>query len=278
MSEIPTSPEFKEQGNFKDLIIITSTLYPPIQDKVVTSRRQIGLEFFNKAKDLGIRCIVNDGGSDESFLTELRKFENVEFKVTPNLNMGAGTREAIARALAHTEIPYFMWTVPEKPDLLNNSVLNSLISKLRSNQADIVLANRQDLQSKTSTVSESMPELQRKLELRANKRANALFSKSPGQENQYLDLWFGVKMMNRDGLQPFLHYRSELDKWDTVVTPVLEAYKSGKRVVAVEVPYKYDPAQKQHEAGNKTMDKKRWQQYRSILATMGDEFWKKIIM
>jgi len=269
----PHPGERKEsEPKFKDLMIVTSTLFKDASEPVTKARMEIALKFFQKARDLQIRCAVLDSGSDPGFIVELKKFDNVEVKIDAQIGMGPSRREALQMALKHEEIPFFLHTDPEKDDLINEQSLERMIAQLRGNQADIVVANRIGLIDKDSKVSRSMTKLQRWFEIRANKRANKiLFGDTEGSQ---VDIWFGAKMFNRDGAKYFADYKSRLDKWDSMVKPIFDAHRDNKRVAAVDVDYSYDESQRKSEENSREISQKRLDQYKLILAALEDPYWK----
>jgi len=250
---------------FPDLVIYTSTLYG--NDEVSKVREKLALKLFNNIHQLGIRCVVLDGGSNENFLEEAKEFPNVEIIVNPSLGMGEGRRAALGAAMEKKEASFFLWIEPEKDDLINEKELEKMIADLRENKTDIVIPRRES--------KETMPKFQAWVESRANKRAMEVAGVSGEEAKEVWDLWFGPKMFNREGAKYFLEYKGKLDKWDSIIKPVLDAYQDGKRVSSVDIGYKYDVSQKESEEENREMKKKRILQYTKILAEIGDEFWQK---
>ena len=227
----------------------------------------MALKFFNNADQLGVRCVVLDGGSNENFLEEAKKFSNVEIIVDSSLGMGEGRRAALEAAMGENKASFFLWIEPEKDDLINEKDLGKMIADLRENKADIIVPRRES--------KETMPEFQAWIENRANKKAMEIAGVGREEAKEVWDLWFGPKMFNREGAKYFLEYKGKLDKWDSIIKPVLNAYQDGKRVSSVDVNYKYDISQKESEEKDREMKKKRIIQYIKILAELGDEFWRK---
>lgn len=153
---------------------------------------------------------------------------------------------------------------PEKVGLVTEDNLLNMIDVLRKNQADIVVPRRRS--------KDTMPRLQRWIESRANKRVKDKIADITDEE---LDLWFGPKMFNRAGAEYFLNYRGRLDKWDSVIKPVIEAHQGGKVVVSVPVDFEYTTEEREHEEADRELKKKRIIQYSQILAEMGDKFWQE---
>jgi hypothetical protein len=125
----------------------------------------------------------------------------------------------------------------------------------------------------------SMPKLQAWIEKRANERASHIMEES--QENldklssEAFDLWFGPKIFNLEGAKFFAEYKGKLDKWDSIIKPVVLAAQAGKKISSVEVDYTYDPSQSESEKDDRNMKEKRLIQYRQILKELGDKFWEK---
>lgn len=261
-----TSHEVRESTpNFQDLVLFTTTLYGT--DPISKVREKLALKLFENAAELGVRCIVVDGGSNQSFLEKLRQFDSVETLIETTLKMGEGRRQALKQALAHQDANYFLWVEPEKDSLVNKDSLGSMIKGLRQNQVDIVVPRR--------ISKKSMPKFQAWIESRANKRAGRLLPSDINEPDQELDLWFGPKMFNRDGARFFAEYQGNLDKWDSVIKPVLEAAQAGKRISSVEVDYDYDLSQSESEETNVEIKRKRLDQYTKILTELGDDFWRR---
>ncbi len=140
--------EKKEGEKFSDLVIFTATLYK--NDAVSKLRQELAKKFFANAKNLGIKCVVVDGGSNQEFLDELKGFDNVELIVDPKASMGESRREGLQKGIGQFDAPYYLWVEPEKYDLIKEESLVAMIQGLRDGRADIVVPKRKDL----STMSE----------------------------------------------------------------------------------------------------------------------------
>lgn len=263
------SPERREKGEqFSDLVIFTTTRYG--NDEVSLTRSALAEDFFRRAKEMNIRCVVVDGGSTPEFLKRIEQFDNVKVIVDPSLGMGESRRKALQEATQivadDVKSPNFLWTEPEKNGLITAENLDKMISGLRSDLTDIVVPARKS--------KDTLPKFQAWIESRANKRAMKAAEIPPEAIERELDLWFGPKMFNRAGAQYFLDYKGGLDKWDAIIKPVIDAYKDNKRISAVPVEFFYDESQREQEEGSREFKKKRFEQYSQILAELGDEFWK----
>jgi hypothetical protein len=178
------------------------------------------------------------------------------------VGMGTSRRYGFAKAMAEENAKYFLWTEPEKDELLTIDNVRSMLKSLKSGEADVSVPQR--------ISKESMVPIQGWLESWANKiAARLLAARKGGQEERPLDLWFGPKIFNRKGGEEFLKYRGKLNKWDSIIAPAGNAEVAGLKVNAVDVNYSYDPSQVKNEVGNRAMDAKRWDQFLSILAELG---------
>ncbi len=266
-------PESKEQLGFEDLTLFTGTFYG--NDPSSRLRQELALELFEHANANGIRIVVSDGGSNEEFLEAAAILPNVTLVHEPGgSTMGSSRRFALEQAMAQAEDDpdhVFMWLEPEKVDLVDPETLTKLAQPIRDGLADIVVPSRTDFST--------LPKQQAWIEQRANRRANNMMrgedpSEAPNNQEPTLDLWFGPKVFNRKAAPYFTEYEGKLDKWDAIIKPVLTAYKEGLRVSAVPVEFNYPSAQSELEDGNTDFQRKRLQQYGSILVELGDTFWE----
>lgn len=260
--------ENKEGMKFPKLIVYTATLYR--EDDVSKVRQELAQKFIENTAKLGIKCVLIDGGSNEEFINFAKSFSNVELHVEPQLGMGESRRLGLSKAMENTEAEYFFWVEPEKYDLINTDDLEHLLVDLEKDQTDIVVPKRSSM--------ETLTKFQAWIESRANKRAMGIVGVNEQEVKEVWDLWFGPKMFNREGAKFFQEYNGKLDKWDSIIKPVANAYLAGKRVTSVNVDYHYDQKQTESEENDREMKKKRIVQYMSILAEMGDEFWQDKIV
>jgi len=257
--------ERKEQ--FSDLIIFTTTFYG--EDKTSLIRAELAENLFANAKELGISCVVVDGGSTPQFLKKVEQFDNVKLIVEPSLGIGESRRHALQEAMQLVPVdkkPNFLWTEPEKSGLVTENNLKAMIEGLRDGKTDIVVPLRKN--------KDSLPKFQAWIESRANKRAKKTAGIPDELIEEEIDLWFGPKMFNFAGAEYFLNYKGKLDKWDAIIKPVIDAYNDKKRISIAPVDFTYDQSQRQDEEGSKDFRRKRVEQYTAILAELGDEFWK----
>lgn len=271
------SPEGQEGEPFGDLTIFTTTFYR--DDDMSRLRAELALGTFANASQLGINIIVVDGGSRQDFLDELKGFENVTIvKENPSWKMGESIREGLRRAMGKHQTAFYLWTEPEKTNLVTEGCLGPVIAPLRMGEADIVVPKRKE------EGMQGLPKIQRWFEERANGRATRIMHKiSLDETNEIrkgkdgeIDFWFGPKLFNQKGAGFFLDYRAKgLDRWDAHIVPVVMAYRAGLIVASVEVDYTYDERQKTAEESNRVIKQKRLDQYKGILLELDDPFWIK---
>lgn len=266
--------ERKEKEPFSDLTIFTTTFYRG--DEASQLRAELTLGTLANAQKLGIKCVVVDGGSNSEFLEKLKNFNNVTIvEEDPAWGMGGGRRAGLREAIEHAT-PYCLWFEPEKTNLITRECLEPMIKPLREGKVDIVVPKR------TEEGMAGLPKIQKWFEERANRRATRImYGISPGDTtkikkggDEEIDFWFGPKAFNPRGAKFFLSYQAKgVDKWDSIIVPVINAHKAGLIIASIGVPYTYDERQKNSEEGSRAMKQKRLDQYRQILSEMDDPFW-----
>lgn len=256
--------ENKERAPLSRILdIYTTTFYG--EDATSKVREVLALKLFENAEKLGIRCTVVDGGSNADFLEKAGKFRNVKIFPQTAKGMGGGRREALRLAAEEFSDPAvdhcFFWVEPEKDGLITAENLEKMTEPLRGDEIGIVVPARKE------EGIDTLPDFQARIEQRANREAARSAGRYISKEDikDVWDLWFGPKMFNRKGLQYFLEYKGELDKWDSIIKPVINAYKAGIGIASVPVDYEYDESQRADEDGNRVMQEKRVFQYHKIL-------------
>lgn len=258
----------------KNLIIYTGVYYT--KSALYDARSQIWFKTFDNAQKLGIKVIVrNDGGLLPEMLERIKAYENitiVEKDPSKKNTLGSGRREALQKAIEVAkkegiEKPVFLWTEPEKDDLITETNLAPLVAEINAG-ANMVIPERGE------KAWNQLPKQQRWLEQRAEKRVQEKIMKS----DERLDLWFGPKALDLAGADYFLAYNSNEDKtdlWDSLMVPVLEAKKDGLKVKSVSLDFSYDESQtaKGAEAKQEEIPTKRMEQYSQILKELGDPKW-----
>jgi len=260
----------------KNLIVYTGVYYQ--DNETYRTRSKIWFETFDNAQKLGIKVVVrNDGGLPEAMLERIKAYSNITIveKTTPN-TLGGGRREALQKAIEIADKenianPIFLWTEPEKDNLITEETLLKMVSEIR-NGTHIAVAEREE------KAWNQLPRLQGWIERRANKRAQEVLANESSKPQENLDLWFAPKAFDKTGSKYFLDYNSEknkLDLWDSLMVPVQEARKDGVQVKGVQVDFLYNKAQIENESdeSNKEIQIKRLEQYAQILKELGDKKW-----
>ena len=147
-----------------------------------------------------------------------------------------------------------------------------LINEVREGN-NIVVASRE------KEAWEQLPPFQRWVEQRANARANTIVENEIGV-NPELDFWFAPKAFDKVGAEEFLAYnphKDRLDLWDSIMVPIIEAIKKGKKVKSVPIEFLYNKKQIDVESdeSNRDIKIKRIEQYTQILKELGDRKWKE---
>ena len=264
----------ESKGDLKNLIIYTGVYYT--KSPVYDARSKIWFKTFDNAQKLGIKVVVrNDGGLPPEMLDRIKAYENITIveKTAPN-TLGGGRREALQKCIEIAnkegiEKPVFLWTEPEKDDLITEKNLSPLVAEINAG-SNVIVPERGE------KAWNELPRQQRFLEQRAEKRVQQNIMKS----DERLDLWFGPKVLDLAGADYFLRYNSTKDKidlWDSLMVPVLEAKKDGLEVKSVTLDFSYDESQTKEgdEAKQEGMELKRLEQYSQILKELGDAKWQE---
>ncbi|MDD4901332.1 MAG: hypothetical protein PHS62_04520 [Patescibacteria group bacterium] len=265
--------------NLSELVVFTSTQYG--DDEVSRVRSRLCLNMLKNARDIGVAVAVKDGGSNQEFINEAEKLDNIILARPPageRKSMGADRRDALALAVElaknkKMQTPCFLWVEPEKDNLISRENLENMLAEIKRG-SNIVVPSRKE------KAWETLPRNQRWFEQRANKRSLELINKfTDGRHRELLDLWFGPKMFDEKGAEFFQKYNKDndkLDMWDAHIVATVEAIKAGKKVTSVPVDYEYSRDQRLSETEElkKLFDLKRLEQYAQILKEMGDPKWR----
>lgn len=256
----PFLPNSCEVDLKNDLVIYTSTFYDGKSEES-NVRAKICIQFLENIEKLWLKCVLAEGWStNANFLEQLKKFQNITV-IKSHVGIWEDRRNALQKAIEENpNTPYYMWVEPEKDDLISEETLRSLVLKAKENEFDIVVPKR-------SNESTWRPKFQEWIENRANKRVFDELKKRWIDISEILDLWFWSKLFTKAWAQYFLDYKSDLDKWDSIIKPVVDALEDGKKVWSIEVDYHYDTTQTENESheDNREIIGKRVFQYNRIL-------------
>lgn len=256
MSNIP--PYNCEINNTQNVVIYTSTFYNDSEESNV--RAKLCIKFLKNAQELGIKCVVSEWWStNQEFLNELKSLRNITV-VESNKWMWEDRRTWLKVAMEENPTSkYFLWSEPEKDDLITPEHIQTLIQWADDWGYDIIVPKREK--------NDGRPEFQKWIEDRANQRVYNELRKQWVQLEDVYDLWFWPKVFTQKWAQYFLNYQGKLDKWDSIIKPVVDALRDGIKVWSITINYKYDETQIDNEADpeNRSIRDKRVSQYRAIL-------------
>ncbi|QQG44018.1 MAG: hypothetical protein HYW86_04100 [Candidatus Roizmanbacteria bacterium] len=281
MVETNVPSESKERLNPRSITVCTPTLYKNWQpdgnlelnsDSV---RGNIALRTFKLTIDAGYQVVVVDGGSNPLYLEELKKL-GVTIQPQKGSTMSSAKRECLKTASELPDCKVLVFIQPEKDAAIAN--IPQIVLPIMRDHADIVIPAR-NLQLFEKTCS-SVQFKSEKLANRWCNRISHLLGILPKSEE--LDWFFGIKVLKNDPeIVDLFMKRYEISDTQLVEEkftdperysdvdfyPVIEALKSGKKVVSVEIPFEYPASQKEiEEKLNDQFADKRRRQKISILA------------
>ncbi len=262
------------KNEFNNLIVYTGVYYQ--EHETYRTRSRVWFKTFDNAQKLGIRVVVrNDGGLPVDMLERIKAYSNITIVEKDPLKqntLGSGRREALQKAIEiakaeNIDNPVFLWTEPEKDDLITEKNLLPLVAEIHAG-SNIVVPERGE------KAWGELPAQQRWLEERAEKRVQEKIIKS----DERLDLWFGPKVFDLKGADYFIRYnpnKDRIDLWDAHMVPVIEAKEEGLKVKSVPLDFSYDESQTAMgaEAKQEGIPTKRIEQYAQILKELGDPKW-----
>lgn len=235
-------------------VIITTTSFPDLSLSTRV-RMDAALKSLKLARSLNYRVITVDHMSPEPYLAELRRI-GVEVLVQQGSTMGASRREALSAALG-TEAKYFVYMEAEKAGYVKE--IAKTLQPLAGGAADIVVPARHSCAS--------YPRAQQHAEALGNEFWRRLSGLS-------LDLWFGPRSLRRECSAFFLDYRGEFgDSWECIFVPIVDAVKSGARLLGVTVEYEHPREQTEAEEEDPAFVKKRITQLEHISSAL-ERRWK----
>lgn len=290
------SSEFWLEVNwFHDLVIFSAILYKDNLEWQI--RSWLCIEMIQKAQQMWIRIVLADGWSDNSILHRIASFSNVVLlheKDNPekdDFSMGDARRYAAREAVAYfPDAKYFMYMAPEKVWIINPNTIERIINPMREGNSTVIVAGR------NSKIS--MPEQQRMVENRTNKRAmqiiNDWYMKSVADfrrelsqgnssnhlyqdtipENWYVDFWFGITVWTQETLLKYYMWFS-WKKWDADILPAMLAKKVWVSVWSVWIDFSYPSDQtllEMRSSERESYNKKRISQYRYIMREVKKNF------
>ncbi|HEV7424179.1 MAG TPA: glycosyltransferase [Candidatus Paceibacterota bacterium] len=258
--------------SYSDLVIYMATLYE-IGDPTSDVRSKLALATLRNASRLGIKCVVADGRSSEAFLKEIEQLNpRLVEVIRVKTEWGEQRRDALNQALADSSKKNFLFTDPEKDQLITEGNIRAMLEKLAEG-ADIVVASR--------VSKESYPDFQRDIETKGNLKVKELLEQRTGLRIAgEFDVWFGPKMFNRRGAEYFKNYRKapgREDMWDSIIAPVADAAIDGLKIETAKIEYRVDESQRNHEMTvpyRKIFITKRERQFKVVMDAVINSTWK----
>lgn len=265
--------------------IITTTFYPewvPGEctwkpgDEVTPAvihkvRGDLATRTINAGAEKGARVIVVDGVNDRPFRQALERnnvfiFDETDKGMSPSRQQGFRIAQAIPGSVAN------LWTEPEKVSIIEDC-LNPIMAPLLIGEADITIPLRD------SESFSTYPDFQSDIEQESNRLWHDLLIAEGilPREHPGFDNWFGPRAWHRAITGLFLRKYRSTDPDATLVKPgeygnalhfpVIAALTEGKRVLSVQVPFRYPEIQKAVEQDSPEIRRKRQYQQESILET-----------
>lgn len=245
-------------------------------------RGDLAIEFAKKATEKGLKVVIVDGLSTNTFRKDLSAVKGVYLikrkarKRSPNRRLG------ITYASKIPGIKAIILTEAEKVSLLDS--VEEIIKPIISNEADIVIPKRED-----NLFRQSYPDFQYESEVEGNHIHNeslrAYGFLKPSDED--MDLFFGPRVFCNDKtiLSLFMkRYHINTSKIsfpkeffdaeeysNAQFFPVVLALKKKKKIKSITIPFIYPKTQKQNELTGETelfMEKRKAQRLGLIVELM----------
>lgn len=247
----------------RKVAVVVTTHYPTWRNEPVTNiadtvqvRGSLGVEFIQNANEVGYQVVVVDSGnSSPAFLEQLPVRVHLVKSDRPNLAWQK--RLGIIAASEIDGVTIIHRNEPEKVDYVQ--YFPDFCRPLETGNTDIVVGNRRDTEFR-----EYYPNYGYLSEMQFTRTYLHMLEKAGIlPKGAYLDLYSGpITFLNKpEVVEPFLmrfkytgtpesfkKRHLEQDGWSpTQVFGIVIGLHRGLRVTAVEVPFRYDPTQRQNE-------------------------------
>ena len=238
-------------------LVITTTTYYPSSSGTDLVRARLATKTIKKSRDEGYLFITIDGGS---FPAAIEEWKSLGATVIEQKEKGMGnSRRQAFQAAFDTGKEIVIWMEPEKHDFIKS--IPQVVRPLLEKKSDVVIPRRISLSS--------LPLTQQYIEPFAN-----LFWKTLTHTD--LDIWFGIRAMNREMVHYFSQYVSKYaDTWDILVIPLMDMISQHVRITDIPVDYVHDSSQTQDEENNLSFYKKRIEQLNNLTFPLED-YWSKL--
>ncbi len=256
----------------REIIIATNFLYREYIDLPHETERDIentdgirgdlALQMIQSAINRGVRVVAADGGSSSAFLTALKSFEGHGLTLIHSQKPGLAPqrRDAFHEISTLTDAEVIIYMQPEKVMLID--FIEKLIQPILNDETDIVIPARNK-----ALFKKSYPDYMVESEEKVNDTYNRLLQRK-GLLTGNLDWFFGPIIFhnNPDIISLFLeeyqinnkgipsrNNRARLQPNSETYSgnhyfPIIKALWERKRVMSVEVPFKYPENQKENES------------------------------
>ncbi len=269
-SESTTRDVNKEKiSHAGQIVVVTNFLYkgysvlPEGEQRNVNDtdgiRGDLALEMLDKALGLGVKVVASDGGSSADFLKKLESFIGEELILIDSSSSDRGyqRRNAFERAIQIPGKEVIVYVQPEKVLLID--FLTEISKPILEGQAEIVIPKRDPV-----LFEETYPRYMRESELRVNKTYDWLMRKAGLMtKDQSFDWFFGPVVFKNDpeivslflkeyevvgSIKSRIGAETNPEKYSGGhYFPIIEALYNGKKVVSVEIPFRYPETQQKNE-------------------------------
>jgi len=222
-------------------------------------RGDLALELLNKAILYGVSVVASDGGSSADFLKKLENFAGKGLTLinSSSPDRGYQRRNAFECAARISDKDVVVYTQPEKALLIDH--LAEISKPILEGQAEIVIPKRDSV-----LFEETYPGYMRESELRVNATYDWLVRRARLMtKDQSFDWFFGPVVFKNDpeivslflkeyevvgSIKSRIGAETNPEKYSGGhYFPIIEALYNGKKVVSVEIPFRYPETQQKNE-------------------------------
>ncbi len=223
-------------------------------DKV---RGDLALEFAQKATIKGFRVVFADRKSSKTFRKRLKEISGLQMMTRRVEGRSKGKRSVIKHVSNLSDIKIIVMVEPEKVSIIDECI-EAMIFPILQEDADIVVPRRNN-----SLFQSTYPSYMYESEIQANElynqalRGKGILTKDAAD----LDWYFGPRVFKNEKKIIQLFMKRYMFKDESMIAqlfdpdeysntqyfPIVNALRSGMRVIDVEVPFTYPKTQKENE-------------------------------
>lgn len=285
-NEKPPELQYEALRHPEAVGLVTTTYYPgwypgnprTIED-ITKVRGDLALHLAARARDMGYKLFVGDGGSPPAFLDALEATGAEVYRFTHEDGREVRRRKVYSAASEKRDVRVIVWTEPEKVTFLDPECLAAAAEPILRGEADIVLPTR------TADSWKTYPPYQVASEKSANAKYNGLLRSEGllGKDDPDLDHFYGPRLFantpRATGIfrEKFVfepdatskvQEQLSLDMYEPHMLPLPRALQEKLRVRGVEIPYHQPQELFVNEQGNPTIEEKRVRQRHDILIVL----------